>query len=182
MAVKQRTDPGGPQHGGAADGRTGFAGCGARPARRRYWTMPLNGPLTSCNNSFRWVASSMKPGLVLDALEQALSTRTGTEGLVDHSDRGVQYLSICYSERLAEAGVESAVGSIGDSDDYALAEAIIWLLKIRVIRRHGPWHTIDSVEYATLEWVDWFIDRRLLKPIGNMPLAEIEQAYYCQLE
>ena len=128
------------------------------------------------------VASSMRTDLVLDALEQALWSRTGTEGLVHHSDRGVQYLSIRYTERLAEAGVESSVGSRGDSYDNALAETIIGLFKTEVIRRHGPWRTIDAVEYATLEWVDWFNHRRLLEPIGNIPPAEFEQAYYRQLD
>ena len=128
------------------------------------------------------VASSMRTDLVLDALEQALWSRTGTEGLVHHSDRGVQYLSIRYSERLAEAGVESSVGSVGDSYDNALAETIIGLFKTEVIRRRGPWRTLDAVEYATLEWVDWFNHRRLLEPIGNIPPAELEQAYYRQLE
>ena len=99
-----------------------------------------------------------------------------------HSDRGSQYLSIRYSERLAEAGVESSVGSVGDSYDNALAETIIGLFKTEVIRRRGPWRTIDAVEYATLEWVDWFNHRRLLEPIGNIPPAEFEQAYYRQLE
>ena len=128
------------------------------------------------------VASSMRTDLVLYALEQALWSRTGTEGLVHHSDRGSQYLSIRYSERLAEAGVESSVGSRGDSYDNALAETIIGLFKTEVIRRRGPWRTIDAVEYATLEWVDWFNHRRLLEPIGNIPPAELEQAYYRQLE
>ena len=128
------------------------------------------------------VASSMRTDLVLDALEQALWSRTGTEGLVHHSDRGSQYLSIRYSERLAEAGVESSVGSRGDSYDNALAETIIGLFKTEIIRRRGPWRTIDEVEYATLEWVDWFNHRRLLEPIGNIPPAELEQAYYHQLE
>ena len=127
-------------------------------------------------------ASSMRTDLVLDALEQALWSRTGTEGLVHHSDRGVQYLSIRYTERLAEAGIESSVGSVGDSYDNALAETIIGLFKTEVIRRRGPWRTIDAVEYATLEWVDWFNNRRLLEPIGNIPPAEFEQAYYRQLE
>jgi putative transposase len=128
------------------------------------------------------VASSMRTDLVLDALEQALWSRTGTEGLVHHSDRGSQYLSIRYSERLAEAGVESSVGSVGDSYDNALAETIIGLFKTEVIRRRGPWRTIDAVEYATLEWVDWFNHRRLLEPIGNIPPVELELAYYRQLE
>jgi len=128
------------------------------------------------------VASSMRTDLVLDALEQALWSRAGTEGLVHHSDRGSQYLSIRYSERLAEAGVESSVGSVGDSYDNALAETIIGLFKTEVIRRRGPWRTLDAVEYATLEWVDWFNHRRLLEPIGNIPPAELERAYYQQRE
>jgi len=128
------------------------------------------------------VASSMCTGLVLDALEQALWSRTGTEGLVHHSDRGVQYLSTRYTERLAKAGVESSVGSIGDSFDNALAETIIGSFKTEVIRRRGPCRTTDAVEYATLEWGDWFNHRRLLEPIGNIPPTELEQAYYRQLE
>jgi len=128
------------------------------------------------------VARSMKTDLVLDALEQALWSRTGTEGLVHHSDRGSQYLSIRYSERLAEAGVEPSVGSKGDSYDNALAETIIGLFKTEVIHRRGPWRTIDEVEYAALEWVDWFNHRRLLEPIGNIPPAEKEQVYYQQQE
>ena len=128
------------------------------------------------------VASSMRTDLVLDALEQALWSRTGTQGLVHHSDRGSQYLSIRYTERLAEAGVESSVGSVGDSYDNALAETINGLYKTEVIRRRGPWRHIDDVEYATLEWVDWFNHRRLLEPIGNVPPAEFEQAYYRQIE
>ena len=128
------------------------------------------------------VANSMRTDLVLDALEQALWSRTGTEGLVHHSDRGCQYLSIRYTERLAEVGIESSVGSTGDSYDNALAETINGLYKTEVIRRRGPWRNIDDVEYATLEWVDWFNHRRLLEPIGNVPPAELEQAYYRQLE
>jgi transposase InsO family protein len=128
------------------------------------------------------VASSMRTDLVLDALEQALWSRSGTEGLVHHSDRGSQYLSIRYTQRLAEAGVESSVGSVGDSYDNALAETIIGLYKTEVIRHRGPWRQIDAVEYATLEWVDWFNHRRLLEPIGYVPPAELEQAYYRQLE
>ena len=127
------------------------------------------------------VGSTLRTELVLDALEQALWSRTGTEGLIHHSDRGCQYLSIRYTERLAEAGVESSVGSTGDSYDNALAETINGLYKTEVIRRR-PWRTIDAVEYATLEWVDWFNHRRLLEPIGNVPPAELEAAYYRQLE
>jgi len=128
------------------------------------------------------VWNSLKTDLVLDALEQALFTRTGTKGLVHHSDRGCQYLSIRYTERLAEAGIESSVGSVGDSYDNALAETINGLFKAEVIWPRGPWKNLDAVEYATLEWVDWFNNRRLLEPIGDIPPAEFEQAYYDQLE
>jgi transposase InsO family protein len=128
------------------------------------------------------VLSSLKTDIVLDALEQALYSRTGTKGLIHHSDRGSQYLSIRYTERLAEAGIESSVGSVGDSYDNALAESIIGLFKTEVIRRRGPWKTIDDVEYATCEWVDWYNNRRLLQPIGDIPPAELEQAYYEQRE
>jgi transposase InsO family protein len=128
------------------------------------------------------VANSLRTDLVLDALEQALCSRTGTQGLIHHSDRGCQYLSIRYTERLAEAGVDASVGSVGDSYDNALAETINGLYKTEVIRHRGPWRNIDAVEYATLEWVDWFNHRRLLEPIGDIPPAELEQAYYRQLE
>ena len=128
------------------------------------------------------VASSLKTDLVLAALEQALWSRTETQGLIHHSDRGCQYLSIRYTERLGEVGVESSVGSVGDSYDNALAETINGLYKTEVIRRRGPWRNVDAVEYATLEWVDWFNHRRLLEPIGDVPPAEFEQAYYRQLE
>ena len=128
------------------------------------------------------VARSMQTDLVLDALEQALYSRRDTQGLVHHSDRGSQYLSIRYSERLAEAGIEPSVGSIGDSYDNALAETIIGLYKTEVIHRRGPWRCLDAVEYATLEWVDWFNHRRLLEPIGNIPPVELEMAYYRQQE
>jgi transposase InsO family protein len=128
------------------------------------------------------VWNSLKTDLVLDALEQALYSRTGTKGLVHHSDRGSQYLSIRYTERLAEAGIESSVGSVGDSYDNALAETIIGLYKTEVIRTRGPWRHIDAVEYTTLEWVDWFNNRRLLESIGDIPPAELEQVYYDQLD
>ena len=128
------------------------------------------------------VARSMKAELVLDALEQALWARTDTEGLIHHSDRGSQYLAIRYTERLAEAGIQCSVGTTGDSYDNALAESVIGLFKTEVIHPGGPWKSIDPVEYATLEWVDWFNHRRLLGPIGNVPPAEFEQAYYDQLE
>jgi putative transposase len=123
------------------------------------------------------VARSMQTDLVLDALEQALWARAGAKGVVHHSDHGSQYLSIRYSERLAEAGVEPSVGSVGDSYDNALAETIIGLYKTEVIHRRGPWRQLDDVEYATLEWVDWFNHRRLLTSIGNLPPAELELMY-----
>src|SRR5712691_55196 len=100
------------------------------------------------------------------------------DGLVHHSDRGSQYLAIRYTERLGEAGAVTSVGSRGDSYDNALAETIIGLYKTELIRRQGPWKGIDDVEYATLEWVDWFNHRRLLEPIGHVPPAEFEAAYY----
>ena len=98
------------------------------------------------------------------------------EGLVHHSDRGRQNHSICYTERLAEAGAVTSVGSVGDSYDNALAETIIGLYKTELIRRRSPWKGLDEVEYATLEWVDWFNHRRLLAPIGYLPPAEFETA------
>ena len=121
---------------------------------------------------------------VLDALEQAVHQRRPSKsmGLVHHSDRGSQYLSIKYSERLAEAGIEPSVGSVGDSYDSALAETINGLFKAEVIHRRGPWRTFKAVEFATLEWVNWFNNRRLLEPIGNMPPAEAEQNFYKTLE
>jgi hypothetical protein len=103
-------------------------------------------------------------------------------GLVHHSDRGSQYLSIKYTERLAEAGIEPSVGSVGDSYDNALAETINGLFKAEVIHRRGPWRSFEAVEYATLEWVDWFNNRRLLEPIGNIPPAEAEANFYATLE
>ena len=115
----------------------------------------------------------------LHALEPALHERrpsTGS-GLVGHSDRGSQYVSIRYTERFAEAGSESAVGSAGDSYDNALAETVIGPFKAEVIHRRGPWRSFEAVEYATLEWVDWFKHRRLLEPIGNVPPAEAEARY-----
>lgn len=123
-------------------------------------------------------SSSLRTDLALDALEQALYARSDVEGLVHHSDRGMQYLSIRYTQRLAEAGIEPSVGSVGDSYDNALAESVIGLYKTEVIRRRGPWRNFEAVEFATLEWVDWFNNRRLLEPIGNIPPVEFEEAYY----
>jgi len=128
------------------------------------------------------VARSMHTALVLDALEQALWSRTDTEGVIHHSDRGSQYVSIRYTERLAEAGMAASVGSRGDSYDNALAESIIGLFKTEVIRQRGPWRKLDDVEYATLQWVNWFNHRRLLESIGNIPPAELEQMYYEQMD
>ena len=128
------------------------------------------------------VSSSLRTDLALDALEQALYARPTSDELVHHSDRGSQYLSIRYTERLAEAGVEPSVGSVGDSFDNALAESVIGLYKTEVIRRLGPWRHLEAVEFATLEWVDWFNHRRLLTPIGHVPPAEFEQQYYLAQE
>jgi putative transposase len=124
------------------------------------------------------VSRSLRSDLALDALEQALYDRQVADGLVHHSDRGSQYLSIRYTERLAEAGIESSVGSVGDSYDNAMAETIIGLFKAEVIHRMGPWRNVDHVEMETLIWVDWFNNRRLLEPIGNIPPAEYEELYY----
>jgi transposase InsO family protein len=111
-------------------------------------------------------------------LEQALHHRPHGDDLVHHSDRGVQYLSIRYTERLAEAGIEASVGSVGDSYDNAMAETLNGLYKAEVIYRCGPWRNAEAVELATLEWVDWFNNRRLLEPIGHVPPTEFESMYY----
>ncbi len=130
------------------------------------------------------VSTSAHAGFVLDALEQAVHERRPTKamGLIHHSDRGSQYLSIKYTERLGEAGIEPSVGSVGDSYDNALAETINGLFKAEVIHRRGPWRNFEAVEYATLEWVDWFNNRRLLEPIGNIPPTEAEANFYAALE
>jgi len=124
------------------------------------------------------VSRSLRSDLALDALEQALYARPNTEHLVHHSDRGVQYLSLRYTERLIEAGIEPSVGSVGDSYDNALAETIIGLYKTEVIHQEGPWRDADHVEFETLDWVDWFNNQRLLEPIGYIPPAEFEALYY----
>jgi transposase InsO family protein len=128
------------------------------------------------------VASSLVTDFVLDALEQAIYDRcdVDTGDLIHHSDRGTQYLSMRYTDRLADAGIEPSVGSRGDSYDNALAESIIGLFKTEVIRRLGPWRHLEAVEFATLDWVDWFNHRRLLEPIGYVPPAEYEARYYEQ--
>ena len=138
---------------------------------------------TFANRIVGWrVSRSAKTDFVLDALEQALYDRRPVRkaGLVHHSDRGVQYVSIRYTERLAEAGIEPSVGSVGDSYDNALAETINGLYKTELIHKRGPWRTMEAVEIATLEWVDWFNQRRILEPIGNIPPAEAEAHYYAQ--
>ncbi len=129
------------------------------------------------------VSRSMRTEFVLDALEQALYARQpqGDDALIHHSDRGSQYVSIRYSERLAEAGIEPSVGSTGDSYDNALAETINGLYKAEVIHRCGPWKTAEAIELATLDWVAWFNHQRLLEPIGYIPPAEAEANYYRQL-
>jgi transposase InsO family protein len=126
------------------------------------------------------VSASLATDFVLDALEQAIYDRcgAGVAALVHHSDRGTQYLSMRYTDRLAEAGIAPSVGSRGDSYDNALAESIIGLFKTEVIQRKGPWRHLEAVEFATLDWVDWFNTRRLLEPIGYVPPAEYEANYY----
>jgi len=130
------------------------------------------------------VSRTAHAGFVLDALEQALHERRPLRGagLVHHSDRGSQYVSIRYTERLAEAGIEPSVGRVGDSYDNALAETINGLHKAEVTHRRGPWKNLDAMEFATLEWVDWFNRRRILEPVGNISPAEAEARYYAALK
>jgi len=129
------------------------------------------------------VSRTAHAGFVLDALEQAPHDRRPAKGgLTHHSDKGSQYVSIRHTERLPEAGIEPSVGSVGDCHGNALAETVIGLFKTEVIRRRGPWRSLEAVEYATLDWVDWYNTRRLLAPIGDMPPAEAEARYYAQLE
>jgi len=129
------------------------------------------------------VSSSLVTDFVLDALEQAIYDRrgAGADSLIHHSDRGTQYVSMRYTDRLSEAGINPSVGSRGDSYDNALAESLIGLFKTEVIQRKGPWRHLEAVEFATLTWVDWFNTRRLLEPIGYVPPAEYEASYYQQL-
>jgi len=127
------------------------------------------------------VSASLVTDFVLDALEQALYDRGRVvDSLVHHSDRGSQYLSVRYTDRLTEAGIDPSVGSRGDSYDNALAESVIGLFKTELIQRQGPWRQLEAVEFATLAWVDWFNTRRLLEPIGYVPPAEYEAQYYAQ--
>lgn len=131
------------------------------------------------------VATSMRTELVLDALEQALWTRhvegaPDLTGLVHHNDAGSQYTSIAFTERLAEAGVDASVGSVGDAYDNALAESVIGLYKTELINRHRPWRTADDVERETLHYVHWFNHDRLMEVNGDVPPIELEQAYYAR--
>ena len=130
------------------------------------------------------VSRSAHAGFVLNALEQAIHDRKPVSGggLVHHSDRGVQYVSVKYTERLAEAGLVPSVGSVGESYDNALAATINGLYKAELMNRRGPWRSVEAVEYATLDWVDWFNNCRLLEPIGNVPPAEAEADYYVAKE
>ena len=140
---------------------------------------------TFANRIVGWkVSRTAKTDFVLDALEQALYARRPAHqgGLIHHSDRGSQYVSIRYTERLAAAGIEPSVGSVGDAYDNALAETINGLYKTEVIRRRSSWKTMEEVEMETLKWVDWFNHRRLLEPIGNIPPAEAEENYYAMMD
>jgi len=137
---------------------------------------------TFANKIVGWRASrSQQTQFVLDALEQALYERRPSDGLIHHSDRGSQYVSIKYTERLADAGLEPSVGTVGDSYDNALAETMIGLFKAEVIHRLGPWKSADAVEWETLKWVDWFNNRRLLEPIGYITPTEAEEAFYAKM-
>jgi putative transposase len=140
---------------------------------------------TFANRIVGWkVSRSAKTDFVLDALEQALYARRPAHkgGLIHQSDRGSQYVSIKYTKRLADAGIEPSVGSVGDAYDNALAETINGLYKTEVIRRRSSWKTIDDVELQTLNWVDWFNHGRLFEPIGNIPPAEAEDNYYAMMD
>jgi len=130
------------------------------------------------------VSSSLRADLALDALEMAIWTRGSKmlKGLIHHSDRGVQYLAIRYTERLADAGAVRSVGSRGDSYDNALAESVVGLFKTELIRMKGPWRTLEQVELATAKWIDWYNNRRLHSSTGDLPPAEYEAAYYAGRE
>ena len=181
-------------------GRSGRPSVTASPTPNRLWVADLTYVRTWTGFTYvafvtdvfsrrivGWQASrSLKTDLALNALEQALweRNRTGAsiDGLIHHSDRGVQYLSIRYTERLAANGVVASVGSRGDSYDNALAESIIGLYKTELVRNHGPWRGLDDLEYATLEWVDWFNHRRLFHELGRITPAEYEDRHYRQQE
>jgi transposase InsO family protein len=145
-------------------------------AYSRHIGIPRDCPKLVGTRIVGWqVSRSLRSSLALDALEQALWSRRPGDGLVHHSDRGVQYLSVRYTERLAEAGAVTSVGSRGDSYDNALAESVNALYKAKVVRRRGPWKGLEDLEFATMEWVDWFNNRRLLSVIGYMPPVEYEE-------
>ncbi len=166
------------------------------PAPNRLWVADLTYVSTWCGFAYAafivdafsraivgWrVATSLSADLALDALEMAIWARhpTAEDALVHHSDRGVQYLAIRYTERLAEEGAVTSVGSRGDSYDNALAETVMGLYKTELIRRRGPWRTAEQVELATAEWVDWWNRRRLHSAAGNLPPAEFERRYHDQ--
>ena len=129
------------------------------------------------------VSNSLRTDIALGALEQALyDRRIGRHALIHHSDRGVQYVSIRDTERVSEVGIAPSVGSVGDSYDNALAETVIGLYKTELMVQQGPWRDIEAVEFATLSWVDWFNNRRLLQPNGDLPPAEKESLYFQHLE
>ncbi len=130
------------------------------------------------------VSTSMSTQFVLDALDQAIWQRKTpiNKDLIHHSDRGAQYLSIKYSERLAEEGIDPSVGTVGDSYDNALAECVIGLFKTEVINTLGPWRSKCDVEWQVLKWIDWYNNRRLLAPIGYVPPAEAEEAYFANVK
>lgn len=130
------------------------------------------------------VSTSMATQFVLDALEQAIWQRKTPDNkeLIHHSDRGSQYLSIKYTERLIEVGIDPSVGTVGDSYDNALAECVIGLFKTEVINQIGPWKSMREVEWETLKWLDWYNNRRLLGPIGYVPPAEAEEVFYANLK
>ena len=128
------------------------------------------------------VAAKMTTDLVLSALECALWTRSPKKNLICHNDAGSQYLSIAYTERLATAGAKPSVGSVGDAYDNALAETIIGLFKAEIIRKRSYWKNFEEVEFATLDWVEWFNNKRLFEPIGDIPPIEYEEMYYSKQE
>jgi putative transposase len=130
------------------------------------------------------VSTSMSAQFVLDALDQAIWQRKTpmNKDLIHHSDRGAQYMSIKYSERLAEEGIDPSVGTVGDSYDNALAECVIGLFKTEVINAIGPWRSMRDVEWQVLKWIDWYNNRRLHAPIGYVPPAEAEEAYFANLK
>ena len=124
------------------------------------------------------VSTSMTTAFVLDALNQAIATRLPDDTLIHHSDRGSQYLSITYAERLVEAGIDASVGNVGDSYDNAMAESIIGLFKTEVIKHKAPWKTAQSVEWETLKWVHWYNQKRIMQPLGYITPNEMEESYY----